>query len=79
MHWVIINFLMFAINFKAKMWLERTRGSFHNETPRQKDKENTQDGNKGRRKTHKSGMKEGTSMIMKINIDSNHVHCSSIS
>ena len=28
--------------------------------------------------THNSGMKEGTSMIMKINIDSNHVHCSNI-
>ena len=48
MHWVIINFLMCAINFKAKMWLERTRSSFHNETPRQKDN-----------KTHKMGIKEG--------------------
>ena len=54
------------------MWLEWARGSFHNETPREKDAENTQDGNKGRRKTHKSGIKEGASMIIKIN-DSNYV------
>ena len=45
-----------------------TRGSFHNETPKEKDAENTQDGNKGRRKTHKSGIKEGASTIIKINM-----------